>query len=231
MEPPASAATSSERPALKKLDFPERRWSSAESVVFRKTREQWGGLSNMAAGYPITLGTIEFKTSEALYQAMRFPSRPDVQQLIAEQASPMAAKMKSKPFRDEHSHPTWDDIRPRVMFWCLHLKLAQNWLEFGSLLRSTGAREIVEESHHDRYWGAVRTVDSLAGSNVLGCLLVMLRDRFAIDDSPPVSVKAPDLGLMLTGVPVPTWAPPESGLLPPPSAVSKLDDQLGLDWG
>ena len=211
------------------FDFPERRWITAESVVFRKTREQWGGLSNMAAGFPIMLGTTEFNTSEALYQAMRFPARPDVQKLIADQASPMAAKMKSKLYRTDHSHPRWDDIRVPVMFWCLQLKLVQNWVEFGRLLRSTNALDIVEESHRDRYWGATRVDDDLVGSNVLGCLLVMLRDQFAINES-PASVEAPDLGLMLMGEPVPRWTSDDPVPVRRPSEKAKAADQLGFDW-
>jgi len=95
--------------------YPERNWVREDAVVFRKTHDEWGGLSNMAGGFPITLGNTNFLTSEALYQAMRFPSRPSVQQLIIEQPSPMTAKMKSKPFRRTDSHPEWDTIRVPVL--------------------------------------------------------------------------------------------------------------------
>ena len=40
-----------------------------ECVTFRKTREEYGGLSNMASGYPIYIGKKKILTSEALYQA------------------------------------------------------------------------------------------------------------------------------------------------------------------
>ena len=74
-----------------------RTYSRKESVVFRKTNEPFGGLSNMAGGYPIRVNGVRILTSEALYQACRFPHLPDVQKLIIGQISPMTAKMRSKP--------------------------------------------------------------------------------------------------------------------------------------
>lgn len=154
-----------------------RTYDRSRSVVFLKTREEWGGLSNMAGGFPLSVCGIHILTAEALYQACRFPNQPAVQRLITEQASPMAAKMKSKPFRVD-TRRDWDQVRVKVMRWCLHVKLAQNWATFSELLAATGDRPIVEESHRDPFWGA-KAVDaeSLVGMNVLGRLLMELRDE------------------------------------------------------
>jgi len=38
-----------------------------ESAVFCKTKERFGGLSNMAAGFPLLVCGVECRTSEALY--------------------------------------------------------------------------------------------------------------------------------------------------------------------
>lgn len=65
-------------------------------MFFRKTKEEYGGLSNMAAGFPIELNGVRILSSEALYQAMRFPNHPDYQKEIIQQRSPMTAKMISK---------------------------------------------------------------------------------------------------------------------------------------
>ena len=59
------------------------------SVVFLKTHEPFGGLSNMAGGFPLCVNGSRILTSEALYQLCRFPRLPDVQRLIIEQNSPM----------------------------------------------------------------------------------------------------------------------------------------------
>ncbi len=45
-----------------------------ESAIFRKTAERFGGLSNMAPGYPLLINGVRMLTSEALYQACRFLS-------------------------------------------------------------------------------------------------------------------------------------------------------------
>lgn len=145
-------------------------------VVFLKTHEAFGGLSNMAAGYPLIINDVPIRTSEALYQACRFPDRPDIQTQIVQQASPMTAKMVGKPFR-LLTRPDWNHARKQIMRWCLRVKLIQNWEAFSHLLLSTGDRPIVEQSRKDDYWGAKAVDDfTLVGRNVLGRLLMELRE-------------------------------------------------------
>ena len=154
-----------------------RTYDPAASIVFLKTKERFGGLSNMAAGFPLWVNGIQIRTSEALYQACRFPHMPDVQRGIIDERSPMTAKMRSKPFR-KNSRPDWDAVRVKIMRWCLRVKLAQNWKEFGRLLLATGERAIVEQSRKDDFWGAKVAEDgSLVGMNVLGRLLMELREQ------------------------------------------------------
>jgi type I restriction enzyme S subunit len=153
-----------------------RTYRRAESIVFLKTNDPFGGLSNMAGGFPLCVNGLHIRTSEALYQACRFPRLPDVQKLIIEQKSPMTAKMKSKPHR-KNSRADWNRVRVKIMRWCLRVKLAQNWATFSWLLQETGDRPIVEESRKDAFWGA-KPVDenTLVGMNVLGRLLMELRE-------------------------------------------------------
>ena len=153
-----------------------RTYDRLSSVVFLKTRESFGGLSNMAGGFPLLVNGIHIRTSEALYQACRFPHLPEVQWLIIDQESPMAAKMKSKPYRHD-SRPDWNRVRVSVMRWCLRVKLAQNWDDFSKLLLDTGYSPIVEHSRRDDFWGA-KPLDerTLLGMNVLGRLLMELRE-------------------------------------------------------
>ena len=129
----------------------------------------------MAPGFPLVVNDVRILTSEALYQACRFPHRPEVQELIFAQNSPMTAKMKSRPYRED-SRPDWENIRVAVMRWCLRVKISQNWDRFATLLRETHDRPIVEESNKDPFWGA-RPVNAeqLEGANVLGRLLMELR--------------------------------------------------------
>jgi type I restriction enzyme S subunit len=175
-----------------------------DTAAFRKTREQWGGLSNMAGGFPLSINGIEFLTSEHLYQACRFPHRPELQQLIIIQRSPMAAKLKARRF-GASSRADWMDVRVSIMRWCVRVKLAQHWAVFSTVLSSTGSLSIVEESHKDAFWGAKPQGDgTLVGCNVLGRLLEELRDEKPCPSangrvSPP---SIPDL--MLCGEAIPT---------------------------
>ena len=161
--------------------FESERYDRNQCVTFRKTNEQpFGALSNMSDGYLLVVNGERIKTSEALYQACRFPRNSQVQRLIIAEASPMAAKMRSKPHRKECNRPDWDDVRVELMRWCLRVKLACNWVKFGRLLLATGDRPIVEDSHKDRFWGAVSDKEEpavLEGQNVLGRLLMELRDE------------------------------------------------------
>ena len=131
----------------------------------------------MAGGFPLRVNGILIYTSEALYQACRFPHMAHVQRKIIQERSPMTAKMRAKPFRND-SRRDWDAVRVRVMRWCLRVKLAQNWQSFSTLLLATGNRPIVERSRKDDFWGA-KVIDSgvLIGRNALGRLLMELREQ------------------------------------------------------
>lgn len=154
-----------------------RHYCREDVVTFRRTNEVFGGLSNMAPGYPIPLFGPRIRTAEALYQACRFPHLPLIQRLILEEASPMTAKMRSKPHR-EQSRPDWDDVRIPIMKWCVRAKLVSNWDRFSELLLQTGDRAIVEDSRKDDFWGAKPTADGeLIGRNVLGRLLMDVREK------------------------------------------------------
>lgn len=206
-----------------------RTYSRKDSVVFRKTDEPFGGLSNMAGGYPIQVNGVRILTSEALYQACRFPHLPDVQKLIISQISPMTAKMRSKPYRKD-SRADWDQVRVRIMRWCLRMKLANNWNSFSELLLRTGERPIVEESRKDDFWGT-KVVDdggTLVGMNVLGRLLMELREQVkqqgrdaALDIAPP------DISqFLLFGQPIEV-----AGAASPPPQVADEQEQGSLFGG
>ncbi len=132
----------------------------------------------MAAGYPLHVAGTTIPTSEALYQACRFPHLPKIQELIIQQSSPMTAKMRSKPYRQQ-TREDWDFVKVAVMKWCLKVKLVQHWHRFSELLLSTFTKSIVEQSRRDKFWGATPNSDghTLEGSNVLGRLLMDLRER------------------------------------------------------
>lgn len=151
-------------------------------VAFRKTNERFGGLSNMAPGFPLQINDQFVRTSEALYQACRYPHLPEVQKLILTQSSPMTAKMYARKYLQQ-SRPDWESVRLAVMRWCLRAKLLQNQTTFGELLLATGQLPIVEYSAKDDFWGAKQNADGdLVGRNVLGRLLMELRENYRLNE-------------------------------------------------
>lgn len=154
-----------------------RKYEVTECISFRKTSEAFGGLSNMAPGFTIKINNQQILTSEALYQACRFPNNPDIQKMIIEQRSPMIAKDISKKY-NELTRSDWDNQRIKIMRWCLRAKLVYNWFTFGELLEATDGKNIVEDSGKDLFWGAKRKEDIFEGVNALGRLLMQLREQY-----------------------------------------------------
>ena len=147
-------------------------------IFFKKTKEKWGGLSNMAGGYPIYINEIEIYTSEAIYQAMKFTDK-NIQQEIIEKKSPMTAKMVAKKYK-KFIRNDWEIIKVKIMRWALLLKLMFNYEKFGSLLQETDNKIIVELSHKDKFWGCVFSDEEnriVEGENILGRLLMEVREK------------------------------------------------------
>src|SRR5437763_6098245 len=96
------------------LDENARSYLKSKCAVFRKTKEQFGALSNMASGFPLRINGRKIWSAEALYLACRFPDNPDVQRLVLAEYSPMTAKMKSKRFRLE-TRSDWMALRVKIM--------------------------------------------------------------------------------------------------------------------
>lgn len=156
-----------------------RTYLAAKSCVFKKNNEKFGELSNMATRFPIRVNSLPIRTTEALYQACRFPHKPDIQRLILSERSPMKVKMSSNVHKMQ-SREDWEDVRIKIMKWCLNVKLAQNIVTFGSVLNNTGNLDIVENSSSDNFWGAIPNKEQVefTGKNALGRLLMDLRQKW-----------------------------------------------------
>ena len=137
-------------------------------ITFCKTKDEYGFLSNMAAGFPIKINDIEIRTSEALYQACRFPDQPLIQRLIIDAKSPMTAKNISRA-HTASTRSDWNEVRIDIMYACLLFKTMQN---FSFASRIPRDESIIEISYKDTFWGAYpHAANKLTGMNVLGKLL------------------------------------------------------------
>lgn len=177
------------------MDFnltpPSERWFvKADCAVFCRSRDRFGGLSNMSFGREIQLGERTWRSSEALYQACRFPDAPEVQEEIFAAASGMEAKKIARA-HDGKTRADWYEINVAAMAWTLSHK-AETSPRFQGDLAETDTLEIVELSARDAFWGAKpRTANGkelLRGQNVLGSLLGQLRDGARLL-TPPAGVR------------------------------------------
>jgi ribA/ribD-fused uncharacterized protein len=149
----------------------------SESVLFRKTKEEFGGLSNMAAGYSLYINDVFIPTAEHLYQALRFPDHPNLQWDIITEKSPMKAKWIGRA-HIQKTRKDWESLQFKMMQWALEVKLSQNWENFSELLKSTGSKNIVEVTPKPKIWGAVVKGNYCEGVNALGRLLMYLRENY-----------------------------------------------------
>ncbi len=136
-----------------------------------------------------------WRTTEAYYQAQKFPSCPEYQEIIREADSPgkvyklgqkRAPGYKWKLSKNDpriinniialYSNKAilrvdWDQIKDSIMKIALSAKFNQN-KDLGELLLSTGKKTLIENSPYDKYWGIG---SDKSGQNKLGLFLMKVR--------------------------------------------------------
>ena len=118
---------------------------------------------------------IKFTSSEAIYHALKFPENSEIQSKIAIEKSPMTAKRIAQSYSFK-IRSDWEDIKVCAMRIALRIK-ALECEDFYKLLLSTNPKEIVEISRKDDFWGTYSYGEKLVGKNVLGRLLMELRNE------------------------------------------------------
>ena len=156
-------------------------WQGARhetTAVIYKVDGEYGDLSNLSNGFPLTVAGIDLKSSEALYQACKYPHKAEWQREILDARHAMEAKMKArKDGRPKECRPDWEAVKVQVMHWVLRVKLAQHPRRIAALVRWSGTGPLVEQSRKDRFWGAVEESDGVfRGENMLGQLWTEFRE-------------------------------------------------------
>jgi ribA/ribD-fused uncharacterized protein len=147
-------------------------------IIIRKVKESHGCWGNMAP-YPVEYEGKEYRTTEALFQALRFDDE-EIREAIRENKSPMAAKFVSRGNRDKMVVEPVSEQDLDNMRLCLRLKIEQHE-ELEAELLATGEEEMVEDCTkrqrgHGLYWGAAKQEDETwEGQNWLGRLWMELR--------------------------------------------------------
>jgi ribA/ribD-fused uncharacterized protein len=152
----------------------ERKYIINDVISFYRTNEKFGLLSNMKGRLMLHVNGMKFYSSEAIYQALKF-SQIDIQNKIACEKSPIIAKRIAQGYKNEIRND-WERNKNNIMRLVLRIKALQ-CQDFCNLLLST-KDTIVEISRKDDYWGAKKiNNDELFGKNVLGRLLMELREE------------------------------------------------------
>ena len=148
-------------------------------VLIRKVKEQHGWLGNISP-FPVEFEGKLYRTTEALFQALRF-SDEEVIEAIREEKSPMAAKFVAKRYKKQMVVEPLSDDDVKNMGVCLKLKLEQH-PELRDRLLATGDAVIVEDCSKRKrgsglFWGAALEEGVWEGTKMLGKLWMELRDE------------------------------------------------------
>lgn len=178
-------------------------WIRSKCACFCRSKDPYGDLSNMTPWMPIRIHEhpgAEFKSSEALYQAIRFPDRPDLQLQIMQADNAFSSK-KIAVENYSSTRSDWGDYRILAMEFTVLMKLKCNFFRMSQAYRETGKKPIVEFSNRDDFWGAKPNGDNcLFGANHLGRIHSSIRSILECQNYREFdSVPVPD-NLVLFGV-------------------------------
>lgn len=151
-----------------------------QSVFFHKKKDSHWILSNMAS-CPLEVDGIQFKSSEHLFQTLKFATPESVLAVYNSKNAKMTAKHYQK--LDGHRREDWGQILVDIMKFCLQQKYEQ-CLAFREELDSTQGYNIVElqdrksdkASSRANAWGVKSKGQNYEGPNIMGRLLMELRD-------------------------------------------------------
>ena len=152
-----------------------------QSVFFQSKTDNHWILSNISS-CPLEVEGVPFKSSEHLFQTLKFATSESVLAVYNNYITP---KMTAKHYQklDGHRREDWGQILVDVMKFCLQQKYEQ-CPEFKEELERTKGYHIVElqdakndkESTRANAWGVKSKGQNYVGPNLMGRLLMELRD-------------------------------------------------------
>ena len=143
---------------------------TTQVIRFYSTRDEHGVLSNFAS-FPIQLGGERWPTVEHYFQAQKFHSAKDREE-IRKAGSPMLAKRMGQS-RKRKLRGDWERVKERMMLDALRAKFTQH-ADLRTRLLATGDAKLVEHTERDSYWG---DGGDGSGKNRLGALLMQVRNE------------------------------------------------------
>lgn len=157
------------------------RYPVEQTIGFTSTAAEWGIFSNFAKTTMVVNG-IEFACVEQLFHYVRLNDEQERAEYLKLTPN-MGLKMKAKAFAKRGvERADWKEIAVDVMRFCLNHKY-QNSAKFRKTLTDSGDKFIVEDESNRKKkpdsWGAVldTTTGEYYGKNIMGCLLMELREK------------------------------------------------------
>ena len=156
----------------------------AEYVAIRKMKDEWGLFCNFAPT-PLVVDGVTFESSEELFQLMKFKDEDVIRRIRAGITMGGKAchqiKMTAKSYEKAYRRPDWGQMILDAMKFCLMLKYEQ-CPEFCDLLQKSAGKYIVEDQtsmpkKNPDAWGVKADGNNYVGPNILGRLLMELRDN------------------------------------------------------
>lgn len=153
------------------------RYPADECVAIHKVDADWGIFSNFAPT-PIVVKGVPFSCTEELFALMKFRDAEPLKALYGLKG--MGLKMKSKPWQKTHRREDWGSMIVDAMKFCLMTKYEQCANFRAELERSCGHYIVEDQSSFTKpadAWGTKLEGDEYVGPNLLGRLLMELRDN------------------------------------------------------
>ena len=152
-----------------------------QCVRIHKIDEEWGIFSNFGHT-PIVVEGVTFDTCERLFQLMKFKDEEPVKAIYYKKGNP---KMTTKHWEKTHRREDWGKMIIDAMKFCLTQKYEQSE-EFRKELERSKGKFIVEDQTSfpkktPDTWGVKLQDDNFVGPNLLGRLLMELRDAKTLE--------------------------------------------------
>lgn len=148
-------------------------------IAFTKVALPYGWMQNMAP-LPVVYEGLIFRTTEHLFQALRFDENSKHFTIIREIVSPMEAKTYARNHENDMVIPMKGEKDVGNMLTCLILKIRHNHHKIIQPLIDTGDAHLIEDVTNrpegsGRFWGATRDGHEWVGNNILGELWMKVR--------------------------------------------------------
>jgi len=158
-------------------------YPASQCAAFNGVKGPWGILGNFGRT-PLTVNGIIFKNAEQLFHMMKFRDPKALRDIHS--ANGLTLKHKAKKWEKTLCRPDWPMMLVDALKFCLQTKYDQS-AEFRDELSKTKGLFILEDESNRRStsYGMTLDGDKYVGANLMGRLLMELRDTGKLEYTLP----------------------------------------------